>query len=121
MVAMMVIVETNKLMTTLQKMVGVPGTELKEGQEVGDPDNQNDDDVVILVNSPSHKAAKHSGTPLSTSGRDVGLAVSPARMNLRDGSDSQLLPNPDTLKLTPLMSAVAAQALIKSCKCTPIN
>ena len=66
------------------------------------------------MSSPSHKAVKCSGTPLSTSGRDVGLAVSPVRMNLRDGTDSQLLPNPDTLKLTPLMSAVAAQALIKS-------
>ena len=99
---------------------GAPGTEPEEGQEVGDPDNQNDDDVVILVSSPSHKAVKHSGTPLSTSGRDIGLdssvrgiageglAISPARMNLRDATDSQLLPNPETLKLTPSMSAVAA-------------
>ena len=87
---------------------GASGTEPEEGQEVDDPDNQNDDDDVILVSSPSCKAAKHSGTPLSTSGRDVGLdssvrgitgeglAISPARMNLRDGTYSQLLSNPDT-------------------------
>ena len=66
------------------------------------------------MNSPSRKAVKHSVTPLSSSGRDVGLAISPARMNLRDGIDSQLLPNAETLKLTPSMSAVAAQVLIKS-------
>ena len=66
------------------------------------------------MSSPSCKVVKHSGTPLSSSGRDVGLAVSPARMILRDGTDSQVLLNLDTLKLTPLMSAVAAQALIKS-------
>ena len=35
-------------------------------------------------------------------------------MNVGGGTDSQLLLNPDTLKLTPLMLAVAAQALIKS-------
>ena len=93
---------------------GGPGTEPEEGQEAGDPGYQNDDDVVILVNSPSHKASRHSVTPLSSSGRDVGLAISPARMNLRDGTDSQLLPNPENLKVTPSMSAVAAQALIKS-------
>ena len=105
---------------------GAPGTQPEEGQEVDDLNNQNDDDDIILVSSPSHKAAKHSGIPLSTSGRDIGLdssvrgiageglAVSPMRMNLRDGTDSQLLPNPDTLKLTPSMSAVAAEALIKS-------
>ena len=92
---------------------GAPSTEPEEGQEVGNPDNQNDDDV-ILVNSPSCKALKHSVIPLSSSGRDVGLAVSPARMNLRDGTESQLLPNPETLKFTPSMSAVAAQVLIKS-------
>ena len=83
-------------------------------------------DDVILVTSPSHQAVKCSGTPLSTSGRDVdlnasvrgltgeGSAISPTRMDLRDGTDSQLLSSPETLKIGPSMSAVAAQALIKS-------
>ena len=65
--------------------------------------------------SPSHKAVKHSGTPLTSSGRDVGLAISPARMNLmRQELIPSSYPDPETLKLTPSMSAVAAQALIKS-------
>ena len=70
---------------------GASGAEPKEGQ--GADGLENDDDDVILVTSPSHQAVKHSGTPLSTSGRDAdlnasargltgeGSAISPTRMD----------------------------------------
>ena len=54
---------------------GAPGAEPEEGQEGDNPDDQADEDI-ILVSSPSHKAAKCSGTLLSTSGRDVDLVSS---------------------------------------------
>ena len=99
------------------------------GEGPGDDldDQKGDEDVIlVLQGSPPHKVVKCSSTPLSTSGRNVdvdvsvagntnnGLAISPPGMVLGDDDGSQPLPNLDTLRLTPLMSAAAAQALIKS-------
>ena len=102
---------------------------LREGPGGDDLDNQKGDDDIILIlhSSPPHKAVKHSSIPLSTDGRNVdmdasvvgttndSLVISPVlewcweRM-----MDPNLLPSSDTLRLTSSMSAVAAQALIKS-------
>ena len=43
-----------------------------------------------------------------------GLATSPPGMMIEEDGVSNPIPNPDSLRLMPSMSAVAAQALIKS-------
>ena len=112
----------------LQEDGGALDTGPKEGPGGDGLDNQKgDDDIIhILQGSPPCKVVKCSCTPLSTGGRNVdmdasvvgttndGLAISPPGMVLGEDDGSQLLPSSDTLKLSPLMSAAAAQALIKS-------
>ena len=101
-----------------------PGTGPGEDQGGDDLDDQQEDEDVILVeNSPPHKAVKCSSTPLSTSGRNVdmdasmagntndGLAISPSGMVLGDDDGSQLLPNPDMLRLIPSMSAASCASI----------
>ena len=95
------------------------GAEPEEDPEGGDPGDHDDD--VIVVSSPSHRAVRHSVTPLSTSGWDMdagsssgSVAVDSSRIGGGSKVSSPHLPNPDMLKLTPSMSMVAAQMLIKS-------
>ena len=80
--------------------------------------------------SSPHKAAKQSGTPLSTGGKSVhmdkrlgasvagninnSLAICPPGMVMGEEDGSNLLPNSDVLRLMPLISAAAAQPLNKS-------
>ena len=116
----------------LQEDGGAPNTGSREEPGGDDLDNQKGDDDIILIlqGSPPCKTVKHSSTPLSTGGRNVdveerlnasvagitndSLAISPPGMVLGEDDGSKPLPCLDTLRLTPSMSAVAAQALIKS-------
>ena len=93
--------------------------EPEEDPEGGDPGDHDND--VIMVSSPSHRAVRCSVTPLSTSGWDMdagsssgSMAINSSRIGGGGKVSSPHLPNPDMLKLTPSMSMVAAQMLIKS-------
>ena len=74
-----------------------------------------------MVSSPSHRAVRHSVTPLATSGWDMdagssggSMAINSSRMGGGSKVSSPHLPNPDMLKLTPSRLTIAAQMLIKS-------
>ena len=96
---------------------GASNAEPEEDPERGGPEDHDND--VILVSSPSHKAVRCSVTPLSTSGHDMdagsssgGMASDSSRIGGEGEASSPHLPNPDML--TPSMSMVASQMLIKS-------
>ena len=85
-----------------------------EGDDPGDCD-------VIILGSPAHRVARHSVTPLSTSGCDTGVGSTSGSMaidssRISGGSKASLphLFSLDRLKLTPSMSTAAAQMLIWS-------
>ena len=98
---------------------GASNAEPEEDPEGGDPGDHDND--VIMVSSPSCRTVRHSITPLSTSGWDMdassssgSMATDSSRIGGGGKASSPHLPNPGMLKLTPSMSTVAAQMLIKS-------
>ena len=85
-----------------------------KGDDSGDHD-------VIIVSSLVHRVTRHSVTPLSTSGHDMGagltsggMATNSSRIGRGSKAGSPCLFSPDRLKLTPSMSAATAQMLIRS-------
>ena len=85
-----------------------------EGSDSGDCD-------VIVLGSPTGRVARHSVTPLSTSGHDAdvgstngGMAADSSRISGGSKAGSPHLFSLDRLKLTSSMSTAAAQMLIKS-------
>ena len=86
-VMMVMVVRTNLMMNTRKMMIATKA-------------QQEDEDVILVHNSPPHKAVKCCSTPLLTSGRNVdmdasmagntnnGLAISPPGMMLGDDDGS---------------------------------
>ena len=86
-----------------------------------DPKGDDSGDHDVIVSSPAHRVTRHSVTPLSTSGHDVGagltsgsMAANSSRIGGGSKAGSPCLFSPDRLKLTPSTSAATAQMLIRS-------